>query len=70
MVILIRGLEKSPGLKLRSGGWAADVIVRICQERRMTVRDDSLLSRQLDRWKRFGLQFQTAPRTVFRNEGD
>ena len=36
----------------------------------MTVRDDSLLSRQLDRWKRFGLQFQTAPRTVFRNEGD
>ena len=34
------------------------------------MRDDSLLSRQLDRRNRFGLEFRSAPRTVFRNEGD
>ena len=67
---LVGGLGKSPGLRLRSDGWGADVIDRICRKRRMTVRDDSLLSRQLDRWNRFGLQFRTAPRKVFRNEGD
>jgi len=70
MISLAPGLGIWAGLRLRSDGWQADEIVRICLRRRMTVRDDSLLSRQLDRRKRFGLEFRTAPRTVFRNEGD
>jgi hypothetical protein len=69
MIRLATGLGIWAGLRLRSDGCEADEIDTICLKSQMTVRDDSLLSRQLDRRKRFGLKFRTAPRTVFRNEG-